>query len=190
VSSVRRHVALIGLRCAGKSCVGRELAQLCGAPFHDLDDELVVAANRTAGRARFDAAGAVLSEWGEPAFRSLETQVLQSLLERRDGVVLATGGGAVLAARNRALLARRARCVWLKVEPVELARRLRADPTPRPPLVGTDAAEELTLLAAQRAPLYAEVADLTLDGASALPAALARTLLARLVEEGGTRPGG
>ena len=77
----RRHVALVGPRCSGKSTVGRALADLFGVPLVDLDDEVLRRANETAGgAARFQAAGEVLATWGEPAFRSLESQVLREVL--------------------------------------------------------------------------------------------------------------
>lgn len=180
----RRHVALVGPRCSGKSTVGRALADLFGVPLVDLDDEVLRRANETAGgAARFQAAGEVLATWGEPAFRSLESQVLREVLEERSPRVVATGGGAVLAARNRGLLARHARSVWLRVDPVELARRMRADPTPRPSLTGQDPAVEIEFVLAQRAPLYAEVSDLVLDCGERAPGVLAleiqKWLLAR-----------
>lgn len=183
VRSGRRHVALVGLRCSGKTSVGRELARLAGMRFVDLDDEIVRAANASAEKPIFDAtkrAGDVLATWGEPTFRSLESQALRAALEAREPCVLATGGGAVIASRNRALLAHHARCVWLQVDPSECARRLRSDPTSRPSLTGGDPAEELEQLAKQRGPLYAEVADVALDASSDRPLDLARRALERL----------
>ena len=64
--------------------------------------------------------------------------------------------------RNRELLRQRATCLLLSVPPAELARRLRADPTPRPALVGSDPVGEIAVLAARRGPLYSEVADAVL----------------------------
>ena len=184
MNTPRRHVALVGPRCSGKSTVGRALADLFGVPLVDLDSELVRAANATAGgETRFHAAGDVLTAWGEPTFRSLESQVLRDVLEERAPRVVATGGGVVLGARNRGLLARHARSVWLRVDPVELARRMRADPTPRPSLTGADPAVEIELVLAQRAPLYAEVSDLVLEcgerGAGALALEIQKWLLQR-----------
>ncbi|MBK7874800.1 MAG: shikimate kinase [Planctomycetes bacterium] len=190
VTRTRRHVALVGLRCSGKSSVGRELAQLLHAPFVDLDDELTRVANSTAGSARFASAGDVLAQWGETTFRSLESQVLREVLEAREGRVLATGGGAVLAPANRAQLALRARCIWLRAGPAELARRLRADPTPRPSLTGRDPGDELVELARARGPLYAEVADWTLETAAHTPTELARLVFEHLVEDKSSRDGG
>lgn len=170
----RRHVALVGPRCSGKSTVGRALADLFGVPLIDLDAEVLRAANATAeGATRFHTTGEVLTTWGEPAFRSIESQVLRDVLEQRSPRVVATGGGAVLASRNRGLLARHARSVWLRVDPVELARRMRADPTPRPSLTGADPAVEIEFVLAQRAPLYAEVSDLVLECGERAPGVLA-----------------
>lgn len=190
MSNVRRHIALVGLRCSGKTSVGRELALLLDAPFVDLDDELARAANSTTESARFASAGDVLAAWGETTFRSLEAQVLREQLEAREGRVLATGGGVVLAASNRAQLALRARSLWLRADPAELARRLRADPTRRPSLTGADAGEELVQLARERGPLYAEVADWTLETASRTPRELARAAFEFLVTDRRSRDGG
>lgn len=166
-------IALVGLRCAGKTSVGRELARGLGLPFVDLDDELV---RLHAGSTRV---GELLVELGEPAFRALEQRALETTLAAGPQV-LATGGGVVERASNRALLRERATCVWLAVEPDELARRLRADPTPRPALLGDDAALEVRALLARRAPWYAEVATLRIDGGALAPRALADRIRRRL----------
>jgi shikimate kinase len=175
---------LIGLRCSGKTCVGRELARRIGVPFVDLDDEvgrLNAATRRSPTRDALardphsgaphphdveasPSAGEVLAEVGETAFRDLEMRALRATVERTGPFVLATGGGVVESADARTLLARIATCVWLRVGIVELQRRLRSDPTPRPSLTGGDPSDELPLLAARRDPLYAGIAHITVDG--------------------------
>ncbi|MDP6538166.1 MAG: shikimate kinase [Planctomycetota bacterium] len=151
----RRPVVLIGLRCAGKTSVGRRVSELSGRPFADLDRELEAEWERRTGREV--RAGELLAELGEPAFRDLEEAVLHSLLGRDDGPVLAAGGGTVERAACRALLAR-CRCVWLRADPAVLAARLEADPTPRPALGGGSATDELSDLAQQRERWYVELA--------------------------------
>jgi len=188
VSPRRRHLALVGARCCGKSSVGRRLAELFGVPLIDLDEALVQAANASAGALRFQGAGEVLLQWGNDTFRNLESQVLRDVLEVRDPRVVATGGGAVLTPRNRALLAAHARTIWLRVEPEELARRLRGDTTFRPTLTGADPAAEMEAVLAARAPFYAEVADLPLDCGNRAPGELALEIQRWLLE--GRAPGG
>ena len=157
-------VALIGPRCSGKTSVGRELSRMLRCPFVDLDDEIAAAHAADRGLARVPAVGEVLVEVGEPAFRELEERVLRERVGKGGPVVIACGGGAVERETSRALLAGRATCVWLRVSATELARRMRADPTPRPSLTGGDPVEEIATVLSRREPLYAEIAAITVDG--------------------------
>ena len=94
--------------------------------------------------------------------------------------LVACGGGIVLQPAARELLRRRCRTVWLEVSPREAARRVRQSGGTRPLLGQGDPEPRLVALAAERAPLYAEVADLrvTTDGRSPdeVAAAVARAL--------------
>lgn len=136
---------------AGKSSLGRRLAQRWGLAFVDLDREIEA-------RAGVDIPTIFASE-NETGFRRRESAALADVLAREPGVV-ATGGGAVLAADNRALMRRRGFVVYLQIDVEEQLARLASDHS-RPLLAGADRTEVLTRLAAARAPLYAEVADLT-----------------------------
>ena len=126
-------------------------------------------------------AGEILQSQGEPAFRALESEALSEILGRETSCVLATGGGVVEREENRRELALHALCIWLRVDAAELARRLRADPTPRPSLSGEDAASEIPKLALRRDPFYAALAHTTLDGTHLPPAALAEKLARELI---------
>jgi shikimate kinase len=149
-----RHVVLVGPMGVGKTTVGRRLARELQRPFADADEQLELRAGRTIP--------AIFRDDGEPAFRGIETAVLAGLLGRADPLVVAAGGGVVTQAENRALLGRRAFVVWLRASPAFLAAR--ADPTHRPLLTGDpDPAAALERLVATRAPLYEEVADVTVD---------------------------
>jgi len=153
-------IALVGMPGSGKSTVGRHLARQIGWRFADSDVEI----ERELGesiRSYFEKAG-------EDSFRSLETSVLASLLER-PSLVLATGGGAVLREANRKLLSERANVVYLRATPEDLARRLRHD-THRPLLQGGDPLRKLRELFLARDPLYREVANFTIDtGRTSVP---------------------
>ncbi len=153
-------IALVGMPGSGKSTVGRHLARQIGWRFADSDVEI----ERELGesiRSYFEKAG-------EDSFRSLETSVLASLLER-PSMVLATGGGAVLREANRKLLSERAKVVYLRATPEDLARRLRHD-TQRPLLQGGDPLRKLRDLFLVRDPLYREVANFTIDtGRTSVP---------------------
>lgn len=175
---LERTIALVGLRASGKSSLAAALARELGATCVDLDDQVA----RLAADPELPTAGDVLAARGEAEFRRLETLALIALLTCGEPIVLATGGGVVETPANRDLLAAHATVVWLRVPVEELQRRLRADPTPRPPLLGHDTVGEVAVLARRREPLYAALAQLTLDAAAAEPAELARDLLTRLAE--------
>ena len=159
------RLVLVGMMGSGKSTVGTALARRLGWRFVDLDEELC----RTSGR----SVPALFAEEGEAGFRRLEARGLAAVLDAGEGpTVVAAGGGVVVDAANRSLLRRTATVVWLRAEPSTLAARVGAGEG-RPLLAGADAAggtrEVLAALAAARAPLYEEVADVTVevDGLSA-----------------------
>jgi shikimate kinase len=160
-----RPVCLIGLRCSGKSALGRRLSTALGVPFHDLDHELALDWAREAKQPKgaAPAAGELLTRLGEPAFRLRETASLERLLAHGDPAVIATGAGCIETERARELLLQRATCLWLQVELPELARRMKASPTLRPALLGGDPVEEIPRIARRRAPLYRAVAPLVLE---------------------------
>jgi len=172
-----RPVVLVGLRCAGKSSVGRRLAIELGLSFVDLDDEL--AAAEGSGR----AAGELLAELGEEAFRELEARSLADCTSR-GALVLATGGGVVEREDNLSLLRERARVVWLDaLDEVLLARRA-ADDTVRPLLEGSeDPAQELAALGPRRRSLYRSLVEVPVDTTSAEVAAITREVAEGLRNE-------
>jgi shikimate kinase len=178
--SARHVLALIGLRCSGKSSLGAVLAERLEVPFVDLDDALVVRARGDPYRATQAHAGSLLVALGEPRFRAIESDALERVLADPRPCVLATGGGVVERAENRARLASMALCVWLDAPLVVLAERLRREPHKRPALGGADAAAELAGLAARRAPWYRSLSALELDSSTAPPSVLAESLLAAL----------
>lgn len=148
-----RPLVLVGPMGAGKSTVGRGLAQRLGWPFVDLDAEIERRAQATVAR--------IFERDGEPAFRSLERDVLADALDAAARVI-ATGGGAVLDADSRRRLRERAHVVHLRAGVDAQLRRLDGDAT-RPLLARGDRAAVLNALAAQREALYREVALLSID---------------------------
>lgn len=159
-----RPIALVGLRASGKTTLGRLLAECLGRAFVDLDDEVSREDAALRGSAETRPAGEILASAGEPRFRDLEERALERVLSRTDALVIATGGGVVERARNRLLLRTRARCVWLVVPVDELQRRMRADPTVRPALMGGDPAAEVPEIAARREGWFWELGALRIDG--------------------------
>jgi shikimate kinase len=137
---------------AGKSSVGRRLANALGLPFRDADAEVEAAAARSIPD--------IFTEFGEPAFREGERRVIARLLEEEPHV-LATGGGAFMDPRTRELIKQKAISVWLKTDLEVLARRIGRKDN-RPLLADKDPLEVLKLQAEARYPVYAE-ADVTVE---------------------------
>ncbi len=149
---VPKTVALVGLMGAGKTAVGRRLAQRLGVEFADADAEIERAANATIAE--------IFAEQGEPFFRAREREVIKRLLANPVHV-LATGGGAFMDPATRALLRERAITIWLRAGlDVMLARVMRRNN--RPLLNVGEPREVLERLMAERYPVYAE-ADITVD---------------------------
>lgn len=142
---------LVGAPGAGKSTIGRALAERLRVEFRDTDDDIVA----IAGKAIAD----IFVDDGEDAFRALETEALRRVLEESDGVV-SLGGGVVLREENRELLAGRP-VVWLEVTLAEAAKRVGLGTT-RPLLMG-NVRGRLVELMAQRTPVYASVSSIRVD---------------------------
>jgi XRE family aerobic/anaerobic benzoate catabolism transcriptional regulator len=160
--SDRRHViALLGLRGAGKTTIGRRLARRLRRRFVELDREV----EQRAGL----ALGEIFSLHGEQYYRRLEREALEEVFESGEPVVLAVGGGLVTSADTYALLRRRATTVWLKARPEDYWRRVLRQGDRRPIDQHPHAREALRQLVVEREPLYTR-ADLVVD-TTALPVA-------------------
>ena len=146
-------VFLVGPMGSGKSAVGRQLARRLGLHFVDSDEEIEA---RTGVDIPY-----IFEREGEAGFRHREAEVLDELTQR-ENVLIATGGGAVLDPASRARLRERGRVVYLRTSvEQQLARTRRSDT--RPLLNNPDPRGTLARLFALRAPLYAEVAEITID---------------------------
>jgi shikimate kinase len=147
-----RTVALVGLMGAGKTTVGRRLAQALHLPFADADEEIVHAAGRSIQE--------IFAEHGECEFRRGERQVIARLLTGPVHV-LATGGGAFIDAKTRELMKERAISIWLKA-PLEVLMKRVTKRDHRPLLKEDDPQAVMTRLIEERYPIYAE-ADITIE---------------------------
>lgn len=147
-----RTIVLVGLMGAGKSAIGRRLAQRLGLPFIDADHEIEVAAGCTIEE--------LFARHGEAAFREGERRVMARLLDQPVHV-LATGGGAFIDDSTRALVKRRAISVWLRAELPLLLERVQRRSN-RPLLKQGDPRQVLADLMERRYPIYAE-ADIAID---------------------------
>ena len=147
-------VALLGLRGAGKSTIGRRLAERLGVPFVELD-ELV---EKAAG---LSLAG-VFSLHGEAYYRRLAREVLARLLAEGEPAVLATGGSVVTDREAFRLLQKRCRTVWLQATPEDHWERVLQQGDVRPSAASPHAQEELRALLKAREPLYSQ-AEIAVD---------------------------
>ena len=143
--SLKKTVVMVGMMGAGKTAVGRALAQRLGVAFLDSDAEIETAANRTVPE--------IFERDGEPFFRAKETQVIERLLEEKR-CVLSTGGGAFLSDKNRANISTKGVSVWLDADLELLWSRVRNKDT-RPLLRTRDPKATLRSIYEQRVPTYA-----------------------------------
>ena len=143
-------LVLVGMMGAGKSSIGRKLAQRLGLPFVDADSEI----ERAAGMSISD----IFAEHGEPYFRAGEARVIARLLDAGPQV-LATGGGAFMHPQSRDAIRAKGISVWLKADHDVLMKRIKRR-NDRPLLKTDDPGETLRRLMAERDPVYAE-ADVT-----------------------------
>lgn len=167
------NIFLVGPMGAGKTTIGRRLAQARGMDFVDSDQEVEA---RTGVNIAF-----IFEKEGEAGFRRRERQAIAELSQRHN-LVLATGGGAVLDADSRLWLSARGFVVYLHASIEQQIARTERTET-RPLLQGGNRRETLERLFLIRDPLYREIADLVLptDGRNA------RTL-AREIEDRIARP--
>lgn len=148
----RQSIVLIGLMGAGKTAVGRRLANRLDLPFIDADTEIEVAAGASISE--------IFAEHGEAYFRHGERKVVARLLEGGPQV-LATGGGAYMNADTRAAIKKHGLSVWLKADLKVLLKRVGRRSS-RPLLTGDDPEKVMKRLIEQRYPIYAE-ADITVE---------------------------
>lgn len=169
----QKNLVLIGFMGAGKTSVGKELAELLGCALYDTDQET----ERRAGMAISD----IFRLQGEGNFRKMETDTLRTLLEQagQNGgyTVISAGGGLALREENQRLLREHAVCIYLKTSPEQVLRRLQGDTT-RPLLQGGNVREKVEELLAARGPVYEKAADITADTDGRTPGEIAREIAA------------
>lgn len=168
------RIALIGLRGAGKSTLGKLLAEQLGWPFHELNRELEAANSLSISE--------IMALYGQEGFRRLEQNALRSLIERPGPMVLATGGGIVSEPLTFDMVLTSFYTVWIKAKPEEHMSRVRKQGDLRPMADDRSAMAELRTILLSRTPLYAR-ADVTVDTSGASIANASRALMALVREK-------
>jgi XRE family transcriptional regulator, aerobic/anaerobic benzoate catabolism transcriptional regulator len=158
----RRHIALVGMRGAGKTSVGQLLARRTTAPFYELD------------RLIENDAGLSLAEIfdleGEEYYRALEEKTLEKVLKRKPGVI-AAGGGLVMNPTALFMLKLNASIVWLQAAPQALLARVRSSKDQSRLGAYAQASKQLKAILVRRTPYYAQ-ADLIIDTTHESPEAI------------------
>lgn len=169
--SLHKSIVLVGLMGAGKSTIGRRLAQVLDAPFTDSDNEIV------------EAAGCSIADifeiHGEEIFRDLEQRILIKLLTQEPRII-ATGGGAFINPSIREAIKKNATSIWLKAELDVLVERVSRRNT-RPLLQTGDKREILSKLMDERYDYYAQ-ADIIIDSSNDAHDVVVRKVLESLKE--------
>jgi len=167
------NLVMVGPMGAGKTSIGRRIAERFGLRFVDADHAVVEAAGSSIPE--------IFEHEGEAGFRARERAALAQLLAG-EGQVVASGGGAVLNADNRALMQARGFVIYLRVDVETQLRRVARDRN-RPLLQNVDRRQVLTDLIAVRDPLYRQVADLVLDADRLTPGEATAALVGRLARD-------
>ena len=166
-----RFIALVGLRGAGKSTVGAQLARRIKMEFVELDALIEKSAGISLGE--------IFALHGEEYYRRLERSTLTRLFTTSHGGVLATGGSLVTDAESWEMVKRRCFTVWLRATPQEHMTRVLRQGDTRPMKDNPSAMTELKALLARREPLYAQ-ADLTIKTSDHSPSAVVTQIIQML----------
>ncbi len=166
----KKTIVFTGLMGAGKTAIGRKVAQVLDLPFIDSDHEIEAVS-------RLSVAD-LFALYGETEFRALERRVIARLLEE-GGRVVSTGGGAFMNAQTRQAIAERAVSVWLKADINVLMERVMKNRN-RPLLKTSDPRAVMERLMAERHPVYA-LADVTVQSRDEPKEVIAQDVLGALV---------
>ena len=161
-------IVLTGFMGAGKSATGKILARQLNLEFIDTDS---IIKERTGQSIK-----EIFQLQGEPFFRYLEKTVVAEVA-RKDGVVIAAGGGVILDPANRRNLKKNGIVIFLMVSPDEIRKRVAGDASR--PLLNTSQKETIKNLLSQRLPFYRK-ADICVDTDNKTPQAVAQEIIERL----------
>ena len=156
----RRRVALVGLRGAGKSTLGRALSNELGTPFVELNSAIESEAGMSLNE--------IFMLYGQPGFRRLERRCLENIVARHEAAVITVGGGIVSETETFNLLLMNCYTVWVKASPEEHMSRVVAQGDLRPMEGSAEAMEDMRRILVARESLYSK-ADFTLDTTGRTP---------------------
>jgi XRE family aerobic/anaerobic benzoate catabolism transcriptional regulator len=159
-ASRRKRIALVGLRGAGKSTLGRAFAAELDMPFVELNSAIEAEAGMPLNE--------IFMLYGQPGFRRLERRCLEAIIANHDSAVITVGGGIVSEAETFNLLLMNCYTVWVKASPEEHMSRVVAQGDLRPMEGSAEAMEDMRRILVARESLYSK-ADFTLDTTGRTP---------------------
>lgn len=171
---MKTSIALIGFMGAGKTAVGRILAEKLGREFVETDALIEQRAGKSIPQ--------IFAQDGEIAFRELEIEVAKEVAGRKN-LVIACGGGIVLNKINIDRLKKESVIVYLKTSTSVILQRLTDDGDERPLLKAGDRAARIEELLKFRKPFYERAADITIDTSRLSVAAVAERIIEKLKQD-------
>lgn len=174
----RENIFLIGPMGVGKSTIGRLLATALNMPFHDSDREIEFVTGADIPW--------IFDVEGEQGFRIREARMIDTLTQR-EGIILATGGGAILAPDSRRNLHSRGTVVYLRASVAQQLERTGKDKN-RPLLQTENPLAKIKELIKIREPLYRETAHVTIDTSRRSPRSVSTEIVRQLQERWAAEP--
>jgi shikimate kinase len=174
----RENIFLIGPMGVGKSTIGRLLATALNMPFHDSDREIEFVTGADIPW--------IFDVEGEQGFRIREARMIDTL-SQREGIILATGGGAILAPESRRNLHSRGTVVYLRASVAQQLERTGKDKN-RPLLQTENPLAKIKELIKIREPLYRETAHVTIDTSRRSPRSVSTEIVRQLQERWAAEP--
>lgn len=153
----RKNLVLTGMRCSGKTYLGKKIAKLLKRKFVDLDIEIEKRENMKIKD--------IVKAYGWPRFRDIE-QKMCSLFANQKNLVIATGGGVVLSEKNMKNLKKNAVNIFIFTDPSAIVERLKKESKNRPALTGGGSDKEVQKIWEERRNLYLKYADIVWDNTS------------------------
>ncbi|MCI7740531.1 MAG: shikimate kinase [Clostridiales bacterium] len=145
------HIVVIGFMGSGKTRVGKKLAQDLHMEFLDVDKKIAHDMKMPISD--------LMSKFGEPFYRALETKTIKDMLEVETPTVLSVGSGLPIQEQNHKYLKKLGVIIYLEASVETLKERLSGD-NKRPALRGVNLTEKITKMLASRAPVYEKLADI------------------------------